>query len=202
MCISRKDFAMLRHIQQALLLAILLLGLFSLAGGVASAQVHTPLKGKGGTWSLTGSMNVARVGHTATLLPNGKVLVVGGSSAFLAGGILGMLKNLKTHPAVALTSAELYDPSTAMWSLTGSTHYGRFGHIATLLSNGKVLVTGGYSKTGNTAELYNPKSGKWTRTGSMQVPRDVATATLLPSGKVLVAGGFDFDTQRYLASAE
>ena len=69
---------------------------------------------------------------------------------------------------------------------TGPMSVGRFGHTATLLPNGKVLVAGGYIAS---AELYDPASGTWTNTGSMSTARAGHTATLLPNGKVLVAGG-------------
>src|SRR5262249_31975287 len=95
-----------------------------------------------GTWSETGSLNTARQVHTATLLPNGMVLVAGGTDGF--GATLG--------------SAELYDPDTGVWSTTGSLNTGRFSHTATLLPDGTVLVAGG-SAMGHvslaSAELYD-----------------------------------------------
>ena len=96
--------------------------------------------------------------NTATLLPNGKVLVVGG----LGDG------------DVALASAELYDPASGIWTATGSLSTPRQAHTATLLPNGKVLVAGG-SNDGLTvtasAELYDPASGTWTATGSLVIAR-------------------------------
>ena len=80
-----------------------------------------------GTWAPTGSLNTARNGHTATLLPGGEVLVAGGFQPL--SGILA--------------SAELYDPATGTWSTTGSLTTARLKHTATLLPNGKVLVAGG-----------------------------------------------------------
>src|SRR4029077_5354145 len=74
---------------------------------------------------------------------------------------------------------------------TGSLNTSRFLHTATLLSNGKVLVAGGYNSTFlylASAELYDPASRTWADTGSLNTPREVHTATLLPNGKVLVAG--------------
>ena len=127
-------------------------------------------------FSYTGSLNTARDFHTATSLPNGKVLVAGGennSSAFL-------------------TSAELYNPASGSWTATGSLNTARLWHTATLLSNGKVLVAGGYNGNGlSSAEVYDPASGSWTATGSLNTARGQHTATLLPNGKVLVAGGFN-----------
>jgi N-acetylneuraminic acid mutarotase len=84
----------------------------------------------GSPWSLTGSLTTARAGHTATLLPSGKVLVVGGNDGY-----------------GAVTSAELYDPSAGTWSATGSLAEPRDGHTATLLPSGKVLVVGGSNNT-------------------------------------------------------
>src|SRR5206468_8950156 len=80
------------------------------------------------TFDNTGTLATARQVHTATLLPNGKVLVAGG---------LG--------PSGDLASAELYDPASGTWSATGSLVTVRYGHTATLLPNGKVLVAGGLS---------------------------------------------------------
>lgn len=137
-----------------------------------------------GIFVNTGSLNVARCNHTATLLPNGKVLVVGGfdmdqEHRFQGGG---------NH---TLSSAELYDPATGTWTLTGPMSTGRGFQTTTLLPNGKVLVSGG-GNNGNpftSAELYDPATGVWTPTGALNTPRYEHTATLLPSGKVLVAGG-------------
>ena len=135
-----------------------------------------------GTWSPTGSLATGRSSHTATLLPNGKVLVVGGTNF---GGYLA--------------SAELYDPAAnggvGAWTPTGSLTTARASHTATLLPNGKVLVAGG--QTGGvalaSAELYDPAAnsgaGAWTPTGSLATARKYHTATLLPNGKVLVVGG-------------
>jgi N-acetylneuraminic acid mutarotase len=133
-----------------------------------------------GTWTPTGSMNDGRSHFTATLLPDGKVLVAGGSDS---NGL---------NP---LSSAELYDPTTGTWTPTGSMSEARTQFTATLLPNGKVLVAGGMSGSGATlssTELYDPTTGTWTPTGSMNVARDSHTATLLQSGKVLVAGGDPF----------
>src|SRR6516225_4614266 len=105
------------------------------------------------TFNNTGSLITARFIHTATLLPNGKVLVVGGTPDF-------------TTP---LSSAELYDPASGTLTATGTLNNARFFHTATLLPNGKVLVAGGTAvgsgNAGNglsSAELYDPASGTWT----------------------------------------
>ena len=137
-------------------------------------------------FKATGSMEIARSAHTATLLGTGAVLVAGGYTS--AGG---------------LPTAELFDPSSGTFKPTGSMQSGRFQHSATLLSSalangGMVLVAGGGTAT---AELFDPASGTFTSTGSMEVPRSFQTATLLNDGKVLVTGGSDAE-QNPLASAE
>ena len=77
------------------------------------------------------------------------------------------------------------------WTNTAALNTPRSGHRATLLSSGKVLVSGGYiNSVGGlaSAEVYDPKTELWTETESMHVPRTKHTASLLPDGKVLVAG--------------
>lgn len=129
-------------------------------------------------WTQTGSMHSARASHTATLLPNGYVLVAGGTSN---NG--------------ALASSELYNPGSGTWSYTGNMNVGRVSAQAVLLGNGTVLIMGGcinndcLSSTTNSAEIYNPANGTWTLTGSMGKGRAEFVAALLPNGKVLVAGG-------------
>ncbi|MDQ5824422.1 MAG: hypothetical protein M3441_09485 [Chloroflexota bacterium] len=134
----------------------------------------------------TASMSVPRAGHSATLLPGGKVLI--------AGGMI--------HEGRYERSAELFDPGTNSFNPTGSMAVGRTSHVAMLLPNGKVLVAGGESGSGTTAELYDPDTGTFTRTGDMNAVRDGATATLLKNGKVLIAGGFDFSRRVGQSSVE
>jgi hypothetical protein len=133
-------------------------------------------------------LNTPRNSNTATLLPNGKVLIAGGydyNSGFLA-------------------TAELYDPTTGAYTPTGSMTTPRLGHTATLLNNGKVLIVGGEVSSSvytASAELYDPASGTFTATGSMSVVHYAHSATLLNNGKVLIAGGYN-PANGYLADAQ
>jgi N-acetylneuraminic acid mutarotase len=131
-----------------------------------------------GTWAATGSLNFPRIGHTATLLANGQVLVAGGEDS------------QGNH----IAAAELYNPATGAWTVTGGLATHRIDHAATLLANGDVLVAGGVGTTYTAAaELYSPSTGRWTSTGSMTVPRAFAGAALLKNGDVLMAGGSNLD---------
>ena len=154
---------------------------------LASAEVYDPTIG---TWSLTGSLRTARAGHTATLLPDGRVLVVGG------GGEDNLLEG---GPRSA--TAELYDPGTGEWTATGKMTEARNYFTATLLPNGSVLVAGGGANYLE-AELYDPATGTWMTTGSMAEGRKAHSATLLLDGTVLVAGGCACSEPAPTASAE
>ena len=139
------------------------------------------------SWTGTGSLITGRYGHTATLLPGGKVLVAGGS---------GLQQSF-------LASAELYDPTTGSWTNTGPLNIGRYNHTSTLLPDGQILVAGGIGYAGDVAmaELYDPTTGKWTLSGALATARDAHSATLRTDGKVLVAGGSDNNGNR-LATTE
>lgn len=129
-----------------------------------------------GTFTASGSLNIGRSSHTATLLNSGMVLITGGRTS--SGGYV--------------STAELYNPATRSFVVTGSMAIARATHTATLLNSGLVLIAGGNSSSSfylSSAELYNPATGAFTATGSMNTPRQLASATLLNNGLVLIAGG-------------
>jgi N-acetylneuraminic acid mutarotase len=126
-------------------------------------------------------MNVSRRNATATLLNDGRVLIAGG----LAFG----------HP---VATAEIYDPDSGAFTLTGSMTEPRAYHVATVIANGRVLITGGSAD--GSAEIYNPATGKFARTGMMRDKAAYQIAIRLNDGRVLVAGGRIGDN--YSAMAE
>lgn len=126
-------------------------------------------------WTSAGSLTTPRRNHTATTLPNGQVLVVGGDNS----------------PTSTLLSTELFTPATINWQLAAPLSLPRHFHTAALLNNGKVLIAGGANENTNlpNAELYDPALNRWSTTGALSTPRRFHTMTLLENGKVLVTGG-------------
>ena len=150
--------------------------------GVAltSAELYNPAAG---TWASTGSMHAARSHARAVLLSSGSVLIMGGC--------------VNDCLSATTKSAELYNPTSGTFTVTGSMVQARAEFGVTLLANGQVLVAGGCTaydangclSTTTKAEIYDPTSGTWKSTGALRAARHAMTATLLASGKVLVAGG-------------
>jgi hypothetical protein len=159
---------------------------------ISSAELFDPSTG---TFMKTGPTAFERSGHTAILLRDGRVLVVGGANGGDPDG-----------------TAEIYDPTTGAFTTTGAMTVGRHGFSASLLLDGRVLVAGGIGWTGYpearlaSAELYDPATGVFTPTGKMSVPRDGFTATVLSDGHVLMAGGYSRATGQgdpdYLAGTD
>jgi hypothetical protein len=168
----------------------------------ASATVTVTNSSSG--FTPTGSLNEARGLHTATLLPDSKVLVAYGSNSSAYTNATGY---------VGLSSIEVYDAGAGTFTeIVGDSGAGIFGHTATLMQNGTVLIAGGFansvwdysgSTSDNGAGLYDSVTGVFSVTGNMTANRGGHTATLLANGKVLVTGGADQDpTGTGLASAE
>ena len=156
------------------IVASLLTGLLALAN---VSDANKPVTAAAGSVTSTGSMSTARAAHTATLLPNGKVLITGGMER--NGGFFA--------------TAELYDPDTGKFAPTGSMITKRVGHRAVLLRKGKVLIIGGSNHEDGSlasAELYDPATGVFTLTGSMK-QKGGGLVTVLADGRVLVAGGYN-----------
>lgn len=141
---------------------------------LASAELYDPVTGK--FTATTGSMKIARSGHTATTLKDGRVLIAGGKGVY---------------PNDGLTSAELYDPRTGQFTETGSMTAARQNHTAALLSDGRVLVVGGEAGIIATplVEVYDPATGTFSQAGTMPAALSGVSATPLADGRVLIAGG-------------
>ncbi|PYY12194.1 MAG: hypothetical protein DMG69_02010 [Acidobacteria bacterium] len=175
-----------------------------ITGGFASAQVNQQAKSLAssevydpatGTFSSGGDMTVARGGHTATLLQDGTLLVAGGFATI-------------DPSTMVSSSAELYAPSTSVvLTSTKEMNWARAGQTATLLADGRVLLAGGVTASGETlgtTELYDPTTATFTATDSMGTPRTGHSATLLQDGSVLISGGEQANgfIPIYLSSAE
>jgi len=164
-------------------------------GTVACASLYDPASG---SIESIGSMTALREGHTSTLLSDGNVLIAGGLVIF------------ENDAPQWHGSAEIYNPSSETFSATGAMTDSRFGHTATLLPNGEVLVAGGANSTTEVdnggaipwVDLYDPGDGTFTRTGSLKVPRAAHRSVFLGNGLTLAVGGNDSEEDTNTASAE
>lgn len=151
-----------------------------------TAELYDPVQG---VFVRTGDMAASRLGHTASLLKSGKVLIVGGT---------------ESSEAAPTNAAEIYDPATGNFTATQNMSTPRSGHTATVLGDGRVLIAGGYTastsdgfQATNTTEIYDPSTGAFSPNGKMEIGRFGHTATLLPNGTVLVTSGNDATAEIY-----
>lgn len=154
---------------------------------VAGAALYDPSTN---TWTTAAAPKLKRLSGTATLLPDGDVLLVGG---------VDYGENWASERKAALSSAEIYDPTTDAWTTGPSMLHPGWGQTSTLMPSGEVLVAGGATETGggsteapgfSSVELFNPETDSWSAAAPMIVGRRSHTATLLPDGDLLVAGGW------------
>jgi len=158
----------------------------------ASVEIYDP---KTGRWTMGPPMMVARARHTATLLPDGEVLVSGGATTY--HGEIGSVT----------ATAELYNPHSNQWRQAASMSIPRYVHQAALLTDGRVLVAGGWSFTANSdpskssAEIYDPHTDTWVATGSLATARAEFVMLRVGDGRVLAVDGIDAN-YRLLSTSE
>ena len=159
------------------MVGLVVIGLLTWATPAASED--TP-----GVWKLTGSMATSRRHSQNYPLPDGRILVVGGTNTTGVDGAA----------SIFYETAEIYDPATGTWSATGSlTTGGRALHTASPLPGGRILIAGGWNGSAalSSAEIYDPATGAFSATGSMTTARANHRQTVLFDGRVLITGGFD-----------
>lgn len=150
------------------------------AGILSSAEIYDPATN---TWTYTGSMNAARRSAASVVLNDGRVLVTGGADR--AGATAALPKS----------ACEIYDPSTGTFTSIGNMTTPRTAHSATLLDDGKVLITGGSNGLGtafptNLAEIFNPADNSFTAVGPSNFPHLAQVAVKLRDGRVLIPGTY------------
>ena len=159
----------------------------SLAAGSALSSVQVYTSGSG--WSAGAAMKKVRLDHAAVLLPDGRVLVAGGVDA----------------SGTALSTAEIYDPTSGHWTLTGTMSAARAGFTMNVLADGRVVAVGGYAANPGqaltSADLFDPTTDGWTATGALTAGRRYQAAAALGDGRVVVIGGHG-GASDYLASCE
>jgi N-acetylneuraminic acid mutarotase len=151
-------------------------------GATASAEIYDP---NDNSWTMTAPMSVARTLQTATLLKDGGVLVAGGATAYY------------TSAAQLTSSVEVFDPKSNTWRQTSPLPMPLYTHAASLLADGRVLVTGGFSSSADSAPsldvafTYDPATGQWSTAAPLSAARAEHTMLRFPDGRVLAMGGVD-----------
>ena len=153
--------------------------------GIAETEIYDP---GSRAWTRGSPMGTARRLHSVTLLRDGRVLIAGGFVCCVVEG--------QTARETATASVELFDPATGTFAPTGSMAAARALHQATLLPDGRVLLSGGFGDSPSPgapgredAEVYNPATGTFSAGGDLQVGRFLHSAIPLTDGRVLVVGG-------------
>ena len=153
-------------------------------------SVSSSSSSSSGSWTTLTSSGLRRTNHTATLLKDGTILVVGGIDQY----------------GSTLRSAQIYDPTKDSWKTVTSTFFYHHHHTATLLADGRVVIIGGADNTGPTdkIEIYDPRgSGSWSISAvHLHTQRQNHTATLLNDGRILIAGGSNTNSGNSLNSTE
>lgn len=148
-----------------------------------SAEIFDPGTG---LWTTTSPMSLGRAYHTATLLANGNVLVVGGASRY----------PIAIDP---FNSSEIYNPTTNIWSkaadVLSTTRFSSV-HTATVITGGNIIIIGGIGTSSSsgfplTIESYDSVADSWSNAGSLPNGRYVHTSSLLSDGRILLAGGYE-----------
>ena len=171
----------------------LLAGLVFVFDGVTSVTSAEIYDEATNTWTFNGSMNVGRGEFANVVLNDGRVLVMGGITELSENG----------QP---IASAEIYDPVTGTWTLTGSMSTAREDHTAVRLLDGRVLVAGGATSEDvprlSSAEIFDPNTGQWTPTGDMTTGRSEEEygGIRLRDGRVLMPGLIDAHWHAFIAA--
>jgi Galactose oxidase, central domain len=158
---------------------VLLAGGFGTAGrSIASSALYDPLTD---TWERLPDMSATRLGHSSTLLRDGRILIAGGTTS--TGAVDSILR-----------TTEIFDPVTKRWTASAPMAAARYYHRAARLADGRVLLAGGAQFSGivlREAELFYPAIGWWEQIAPMQHQRYAHTLTPLSGGTVLAVGGYD-----------
>ena len=154
-------------------------------GGGPGTEIYDP---ESRAWREASPMGTARRLHTATLLRDGRVLI--------AGGLVCCLVEGNTVSETVTDSAEVFDPATGTFTPTGPLGVARALHQATLLPDGRVLLSGGFglppaanAPDASQSEIYDPVSGHFSPAGALRAGRMLHSAVSLTDGRVLVVGG-------------
>ncbi|GBD88249.1 N-acetylneuraminate epimerase [bacterium BMS3Abin03] len=134
-----------------------------------SCELFDPVTEK---WSVVDSLEIERQGHTATVMPDGRVLVAGGLNS-----------------SGSIKQCEIFDPETGVWSMTDSLNIERDGHSAVLLPNGKVLVSGGSSTALYSCEIFDPITENWEVVGSTAFAHVSHSSIVLSDSLIMLVGG-------------